>query len=140
MGTVQVNDNKGSIEVTKTGYNTVEVVSQKPRSSVTVADTKTSIVEKIAQGPTGIQGPQGATGPQGPQGPQGAQGDSGGFYTHTQGVSAPTWTINHNLGYYPSVNVVDNGENIVIGDVTYVSANALTISFSASFGGKAYLS
>lgn len=140
MGTVYVDNNKGSIEVVKNGPNTVEVVSQKPRSSVTVSDTKTSIVEKIAQGPTGVQGPQGAQGPQGPQGPQGLPGDSGGFYTHTQSVSASTWTINHNLGYYPSVNVVDNGENVVIGDVTYVSLNSLTISFSATFGGKAYLS
>jgi hypothetical protein len=140
MGTVQVSDDKGSIEIVKNGPNTVEIVSTKPRSSVTVAETTTSVVEKVSQGPSGPQGATGATGPQGPQGPQGIQGESGGFYTHTQSVSASTWTITHNLGYHPAVSVVDNGENVVIGDVTYVSANALTISFSASFGGKAYLS
>jgi len=63
-----------------------------------------------------------------------------GSYIHTQSASASTWTINHNLGYYPAVSVVDSGENLVIGDVTYISANTLSVSFNASFGGKAYLS
>lgn len=63
-----------------------------------------------------------------------------GVYTHTQGTSASTWTITHNLGYYPSVTVVDNGDNVVIGDVSYISPNQVSVSFSASFGGKAYLS
>lgn len=65
---------------------------------------------------------------------------TGGIYTHNQGSSASTWTITHNLGYYPSVTVVDNGDNVVIGDVSYVSVNQVSVSFSASFGGKAYLS
>lgn len=63
-----------------------------------------------------------------------------GSYTHTQSGASSTWTINHNLGYYPSVSVVDSGENLVIGDVTYISTNTLSVSFTASFGGKAYLS
>jgi len=65
---------------------------------------------------------------------------TGGSYIHTQGSSASTWTINHNLGFYPSVTVVDNGDNVVVGDVNYISTNSLTVSFSAVFGGKAYLS
>ena len=63
-----------------------------------------------------------------------------GNYTHTQSVSSATWTITHNLGYRPAVSVVDSGGNHVVGDVNYVSVNALTISFSAPFGGSAYLS
>jgi hypothetical protein len=63
-----------------------------------------------------------------------------GNYAHTQSVSSATWTITHNLGYRPAVSVVDSGGNYVIGDVNYVSVNALTISFSAPFGGSAYLS
>ena len=63
-----------------------------------------------------------------------------GNYTHTQSVSSATWTITHNLGFSPAVSVVDSGGNHVIGDVNYVSVNALTISFSAPFGGSAYLS
>ena len=63
-----------------------------------------------------------------------------GNYTHTQSVSSATWTITHNLGFSPAVSVVDSGGNHVIGDVNYVSVNSLTISFSAPFGGSAYLS
>lgn len=64
----------------------------------------------------------------------------GGNYTHNQITSSSTWTITHNLGFYPAVSVVDSGGNHVIGDVTYVSQNVVTVSFNASFGGKAYLS
>lgn len=63
-----------------------------------------------------------------------------GNYTHTQSVSSATWTITHNLGFSPAVSVVDSGGNHVVGDVNYVSVNSLTISFSAPFGGFAYLS
>ena len=61
-------------------------------------------------------------------------------YVHVQSVSASTWTISHNLGFFPSVSVVDNGGNLVIGDVLYITENQVSISFSASFGGKAYFS
>lgn len=64
----------------------------------------------------------------------------GGNYTHNQSTASSTWTITHNLGFRPAVSVVDSGGNHVIGDVNYVSVNALTISFSAPFGGSAYLS
>ena len=64
----------------------------------------------------------------------------GGNYTHNQITSSTTWTITHNLGFFPAVSVVDSGGNYVIGDVNYVSQNVLTVSFNASFGGKAYLS
>lgn len=64
----------------------------------------------------------------------------GASYTHNQLTSSPTWSITHNLGFFPAVTVVDSGNNVVIGDVTYVSQNSLTVAFSASFGGKAYLS
>lgn len=64
----------------------------------------------------------------------------GGVYTHTQNTPSTTWTITHNLGYHPSVTVVDSADSAVVGDVTYVSENQLIVSFSVAFGGKAYLS
>lgn len=64
----------------------------------------------------------------------------GGVYTHNQLSSASTWTITHNLGFFPSVTVIDSGNNTVIGNVTYISENQLSVSFNATFGGKAYLS
>jgi hypothetical protein len=65
---------------------------------------------------------------------------AGASYIHNQSTSAATWTISHNLGFFPSVSVVDNGGNMVIGDVLYITENQVSISFSASFGGKAYFS
>lgn len=64
----------------------------------------------------------------------------GGIYTHIQSAPSTTWTIVHNLGYHPSVTVVDSADSAVVGDVTYVSTNELIVSFSVAFGGKAYLS
>lgn len=92
----------------------------------------------------GIQGPAGATstvpGPTGPQGPQGTPGSAPQAYTHNQGTPAALWTVVHNLGYFPNVSVVDSADTVVEGSVVYLSVNSLTIEFTASFGGKAYLS
>ena len=63
-----------------------------------------------------------------------------GQYIHTQSVSSSTWTITHGLGFFPAVSVIDSGGNTVIGDVSYISVNQVSITFSAAFGGKAYFS
>jgi len=60
-------------------------------------------------------------------------------YTHNQITPASEWVINHNLGRYPSVAVVDSGGNLVIGNVAYVDENQININFTATFSGKAYL-
>jgi hypothetical protein len=79
-------------------------------------------------------------GPQGPVGPTGPQGASGGFFTFTQNTPATTWSITHNLGYKPAVTSTDINGNIIVGDITYTSTNALTITFSGVIGGYAYMS
>ena len=61
-------------------------------------------------------------------------------YAHTQGTSSATWTINHNLDFYPNVTVVDSAGTIVEGEISYTSRNQVVLTFSASFSGKAYLS
>lgn len=61
-------------------------------------------------------------------------------YTHTQESPSTTWSITHNLGFRPSVFVVDTSDNVCYGDVVYTSTDALTVTFAQSFGGKAYLS
>ena len=61
-------------------------------------------------------------------------------YVHTQGVSSDTWIITHNLGFYPNITVKDSGGSIVEGEITYTNSNSLTVTFSASFSGTAYLS
>lgn len=60
-------------------------------------------------------------------------------FVFRQDEAKDVWTIVHNLHKRPSVSVVDSGDNIVYGDVEYVSDDELTITFSAAFSGKAYL-
>lgn len=69
----------------------------------------------------------------------GMLGDADKFYMFQQRVPASVWYVKHNLDKYPSVTVVDSGENVVIGEVTYVDNNNLIISFTAEFSGKAYM-
>lgn len=61
-------------------------------------------------------------------------------YAHNQGTSSATWTINHNLDFYPNVTVVDSAGTIVEGEISYTSRNQIVLTFSAAFSGKAYLS
>ena len=60
-------------------------------------------------------------------------------YKHVQNLSSSTWTINHNLGKFPSVVVKDSGGSTVIGDIDYINNNVLNLHFSGSFSGEAYL-
>ena len=119
-----------------------------------MADTSTVIVEgvnttkivvtgteNITTAAVGIIGPSGPTGATGPTGPSGPQGVGGGTYVHTQSSASATWTVVHNLGYFPGgVSVVDSAGSKVYGDVTHTSVNQLVINFTAGFGGKVYLS
>jgi len=61
-------------------------------------------------------------------------------YVHNQASASSTWSVTHNMKFYPNVSIVDTGLSKVIGEVTYVSENALTVTFSHPFAGKAYLS
>jgi hypothetical protein len=61
-------------------------------------------------------------------------------YTHTQGSASNSWTIPHGLGFYPNVTVVDSAGTLYEGEIAYTNTNSLTVSFSAAFSGKAYLS
>lgn len=71
----------------------------------------------------------------GPPGPAG--GDV--TYVHTQTVLSNNWVINHNLGKYPSVSVVDSGNTEIIPDVRYTSLNQVSVIFGSATSGKAYL-
>jgi hypothetical protein len=60
-------------------------------------------------------------------------------FIHTQNLASTTWSVSHKLNKFPSVSVVDSGNNAVVGAVVYVDANNLTISFAFAFSGKAYI-
>lgn len=69
----------------------------------------------------------------------GNQARPGNTFVFTQLSPTTTWTITHNLNSYPSVTVVDSAGSVVEGDPQYLSANALTVTFSSAFSGAAYL-
>jgi len=56
-----------------------------------------------------------------------------------QAAAATTWNIQHNLGKFPSVSVINNNNIIINGEVTYIDNNNIQLNFSAGFSGKAYL-
>ena len=60
-------------------------------------------------------------------------------FIFTQGVAATTWNIQHNLGKFPSVSVINNNNIVINGEVTYIDNNNVQLNFSAGFSGKAYL-
>ena len=68
--------------------------------------------------------------------------DTGGIqnYTHIQGSVSSTWTINHNLGFRPSITVIDSGGSQAIGDRTDPTVNQTILTFSPGFSGTAYCS
>lgn len=120
---------------------TVNVVTPTPYS-VTLKGVNTYkliLNQTILQGPKGDKGDTGDTGPQGEQGEQGEAGTGDAFYLHDQMIAASTWNITHNLNKYPSVTIVTSAGDEVEGDVNYVNTNTVTLNFSASFSGKAYL-
>ena len=102
----------------------ITLAEQTQELILTVEDTVTRIISVVESGPQGIKGDQ---------------GDPGGIYVYNNPVPSATWTINHNLNNYPVPQVVDSSGNAVEGDVTYVSANTLTVRFSNAFAGKVYL-
>ena len=60
-------------------------------------------------------------------------------FVFTQGVPATTWNIQHDLGKFPSVSVINNNNVVINGEVIYIDNNNVQLNFSAGFTGKAYL-
>lgn len=82
-------------------------------------------------------------GPQGPGGVDGIQADeivALVAYRHIQNTPATTWTIVHNLNFYPNVTVFNTANDQVEGNVIHTNDTTLTINFSSATAGKAHLS
>ena len=60
-------------------------------------------------------------------------------FIYTQSVASDVWEVTHNLEKYPSVSVVDSAKSAVYGNIEYINANELTITFSAPFSGQAFM-
>jgi hypothetical protein len=101
------------------------------------------VPSKIATGKYVRQIIVSAPGPQGPAGAGSVQDeDIPGLvsYAHTQLASSTTWTVTHDLNFYPGVTVFDSGDSMVEGSISHIDATSLTIVFSSAIAGKAYLS
>lgn len=116
---VQVND---AVLVEFWTSNLVDgLITENLSAPPTVIPTKTSQLENDAGFVTADQIPQAST------------------YIHQQIAPADVWTINHNLGRFPGIVIVDSAGSKVYGDIQFVSENQIQVSFTAAFAGKAYL-
>ena len=61
-------------------------------------------------------------------------------YEHVQGSDSDVWTVEHNLGFYPSVTVFLSSGDVVEGAIEHQDTSTLTITFSVAISGTAYLS
>lgn len=77
-----------------------------------------------------------AVGPPGPTGPAGAGDQS---FLFTQSTPSTTWTINHNLGYKPSVELFDTGSQEIDAEVVHTNSNQVIAYFNPATAGTARL-
>lgn len=61
-------------------------------------------------------------------------------HTFEQQTDSTTWTINHNMGYRPSIICQRYDKVTIEGEIDYVDENNITLTFSDAVSGYAYLS
>jgi hypothetical protein len=66
-------------------------------------------------------------------------GKPGPSFTFEQATPSALWTIEHNMGCYPAVKVVDSAKTEVTTDVSHPDVNTVLITVAAPFAGTAYL-
>lgn len=118
----------------------IEIVAEQIGQAIIIPPAE---ISEITVTPAGASFNVILAGPEGPAGPQGPMGivDELFKYEHSQDLASTLWTIPHDLNGYPQVTAVETATgDIIEGDITYVSPNTLTISFSSAVSGKAYLS
>jgi hypothetical protein len=60
-------------------------------------------------------------------------------YVHTQASISSSWVINHNLGFFPNITVLDNSNRILETYIQYNNVNTATIVMNSAASGKAFL-
>lgn len=103
---------------------TCEIIEVRPSAqTVVVYADDPDVVQVVAVGPQGPIGPQGVPGPF----------DS---YTETFASAASTWTVNHNLGREPAIQVLSVGGVEMVADVVHISTNQAQVSFATPTAGR----
>jgi hypothetical protein len=115
-----------------------EIVARSVVAGGIQIDARAAAVAHLAPGAAAVITLEidGCSGPPGPPGPSG----EGGVYRHVQASAADTWTINHDLGFYPAVTATDTAGSVVYGDVLYLDEHSVVVSFTSPFAGFANLS
>lgn len=67
--------------------------------------------------------------------------DASGYsaFIHTQSVAATTWTINHNLGFKPSVELFDSSSQEIDASIVHTSNNQIIVTLTVAITGFARL-
>lgn len=60
-------------------------------------------------------------------------------YVHTQSISLSTWNITHTLDKYTNVTIYDSNDNVIEGEIIFISNTQLQIRFNESLSGKVVL-
>lgn len=58
-------------------------------------------------------------------------------FVYLQGPPSNTWSFTHNLNKKPSVTIIDSAGNMVVGSLTYVDLNNITLQFASPISGEA---
>ncbi len=69
----------------------------------------------------------------------GPQGPAAGSYTHVQSSAASVWTIAHNLGFRPSVELLNSASQEIDADIVHLSNNVCIATFNLPITGVARL-
>ena len=102
----------------------IQILAEQADSSVLHEVTENVVVLSVAE--------------QGPPGPQGLSSNAS--FSHTQYIASDAWTVNHNLGFRPSVALLSAGGREMLAEVIHVSANQFIAYFDAPTSGVAICS
>lgn len=61
-------------------------------------------------------------------------------YEHVQSSPSSTWTIPHNLGFKPNIELRNTGNQTIEGDIVHASVNTVVVSYNVPVAGTARLS
>lgn len=69
----------------------------------------------------------------------GGGGGSDSNFVYEQTTPSDTWVVEHDLDKQPSVDVLNDDDQLILADVTYDSDSQVTITFGRNYTGKAVL-
>ena len=70
-------------------------------------------------------------------GGSGGSGSGDKNYIHVQSLPATSWIVNHNLGKFPAIKIIDSAGTEVVGGIVHIDTNQAVLSFLAPFTGTA---